>query len=158
MTANEQIHAALAAYCRGVDRLDDDSLMSAFHPEAILSGYGRRDRAVEEFVPFAINGLRHAYAGTQHRLSNIYIEIDGNQARVESYVTAEHLRVDGETRRLHVFTGRYIDAFENISGRWAIRSRTLRHDWTHDIELTGAMPGSWTDGARDRSDVVYDAL
>lgn len=155
--ANKQIRGALLSYCRGIDRLDLNTLMAAFHPGAMLEGYGSKAYAVERFAPFAISGLRGSYEATQHRLSNTTIERHGDKARVETYVLAFHV-VAGQERQLVTFNGRYIDDFEKRKGLWRIRTRRLRHDWSSTEPLQKPMPGTFVKSARDRSDALYCAL
>jgi hypothetical protein len=86
------IEDALRSYCRGIDRLHAPSIEAAFHPGAILEGYGSAEPVtIEEFVTNVLASLREKFAATQHRLSNVTIELDGDQALVESYVLAYHV-------------------------------------------------------------------
>ncbi|MCC6433785.1 MAG: nuclear transport factor 2 family protein [Acidimicrobiales bacterium] len=152
-----QINAALLTYCRGVDRLDEEALLAAFHPGAMLEGYAAKSYPVERFAPFAMTSLAATYAATQHRISNVAIEQHGDRARVESYVVAYHVTEPPE-RRLITFCGRYVDDFERIGGRWLIRTRRLRKDWDAVQVLEGSMSDQFVAGARDRSDAVYQPL
>ena len=156
---NSQIRSALTAYCRGVDRLDVESLTAAFHPGATLEGYGPKAYPIERFAPFAMQALPQSYEVTQHRLSNTTIERDGDKARVETYVLAFHVTAAQATadgaRQLVTFNGRYIDDFEAVDGVWRIRTRRLRHDWSSTDALGAPMAGVFQSGARDRSDAVY---
>lgn len=154
--AHEQISTALTAYCRGVDRLDAGSLRSAFHEDAALEGYGPRDRTVDEFVEMAMTGLARAYTATQHRISNITIEVSGDKARVESYVMADHFST--EPRRVDTFNGRYIDDFACRDGQWGITRRRLLRDWSEVTELGDEMAGVYADSRRDREDPLYSGL
>lgn len=151
-----QINAALLTYCRGVDRLDEAALLAAFHPGAVLEGYAAKAYPVERFAPFAMSSLAATYRATQHRITNAAIEQHGDKARVETYVQAFH--VQEAPRQLVVFCGRYIDDFERIDGRWAIRTRRLRRDWDAVQPLEGTMSDQFVDSARDRSDVLYSEL
>jgi len=148
--ARREIDTALLNYTRGVDRLDAATLAAAFHPGAMLDGYGRKEHAVEAFAPFAVDALRSAYAATQHRLTNITVEFDGDDAaRVESYVVADHLvRSESDDETIHTFAGRYLDRFERRDGRWAITRRSLRRDWTRADPVSGHMPGVFVDSER----------
>jgi len=81
----------LLSYTRGIDRLDAECVSSAFHPGAILHNYGPDPMTVENFVEYALPSLRKRYVATQHRVSNIRVEIVGGRALVESYVLAFHV-------------------------------------------------------------------
>ena len=147
------INDALRAYCRGIDRLDREALASAFHPGAALIDYGPEPTTIEAFVERAVTSLGKRFVATQHRLSNVSIEIDPSQstAKVESYVLAFHVETDGTTERLHTFNGRYIDRFEEREGGWKIARRTLRNDWSKVETIDTTMSGSWVRGSRSGS-------
>ena len=109
-----EIESAMRSYCRGIDRLDAASVLAAFHPGAVLEGYGDGlAMTVEQFAPHAIEKLRDKYVATQHRLSNITVDLrDDTTAVVESYVLAYHVMETAEGRTLVTFDGRYVDRFE----------------------------------------------
>jgi len=157
LEAHNQITAALLRYTRGIDRLDGELVASAFHPGAMCVDYGADPLAIEAFVTHAIPRLEQAFSSTQHRISNVAIELsaDRRSAVVEAYVLAFHVQ-QGETHpHLHTFNGRYIDRFEHRSGEWKIATRTLRVDWTKVEPIESDMGGTWVNSSRDRTDVVY---
>ncbi|GIR37190.1 MAG: hypothetical protein CM15mP49_25750 [Actinomycetota bacterium] len=51
---------------------------------------------IESFVEYALPSLKQRYYATQHRVSNIRVEIKDDKALVESYVLAYHVEM-GET-------------------------------------------------------------
>lgn len=148
----------LLSYTRGIDRLDAEYVSSAFHPGAILHNYGPDPMTIEDFVEYALPSLRNRYVATQHRVSNIRVEIVGSRALVESYVLAFHVESRNEINRLHTFNGRYIDEFEQLDGVWKIRKRQLRNDWSKVEDISEEMAGSsvWSKSSRDESDPIYD--
>ena len=113
---------------------------------------------VENFVEYALPSLRKRYVATQHRVSNIRVEIVGGRALVESYVLAFHVESRDEINRLHTFNGRYIDEFEQLEGVWKIRKRQLRNDWSKVEDISEEMAGSsvWLKSSRDGSDPIYN--
>jgi len=119
--------------------------------------YGADPMVIEDFVTYAIPRLRQAYLQTQHRMSNIAIEVaaDEQSAVSEAYVLAFHVQEADASHRLHTFNGRYIDHFERRDGEWKIATRTLRVDWTKVDTLDQTMGGAWVSSARDRTDVIY---
>jgi hypothetical protein len=111
------------------------------------------------FIEYALEKL--ANIRTQHRLSNILIELDGaNYARSESYVHAHHeadTRFGGE----HFIVGaRYLDLFEKRDGQWRIRERTLVLDYCSrmaatDVPGTGYFRNARIQGSKYPGDPVY---
>jgi len=88
----ESIRDCLMRYCRGVDRLDIEMLKEVYWPDSIddhilFKGSG------EKFIEF-VEPILAAMHMTMHKLGNIFIEIDGNIARVESYFDATHVLPD----------------------------------------------------------------
>ena len=153
----DEITSALLRYTRGIDRLDGDLVLSAFHPGAMCVDYGAEPMKIEDFVTYAIPRLGEAYSATQHRVSNVAIEFDeGNCSAIcEAYVLAFHVKQADAAPELHTFNGRYVDRFERRSDGWKVATRTLRVDWSRIETLDESMGGAWVESGRDRSDVVY---
>lgn len=173
-----QVERCLLAYARGIDRLDAELVLSAFHRGATLDGYGSETLAVEAFVELALPGLRAGFRSTQHRLSNVFVEGREGAVVAESYILATHVeedaaaaerlfnapskkssahdRGDGAAGRLFTFAGRYVDRLTERDGQWRIAHRRLRYDWSKVEEIDEAMPGPWLRGARDRTDPIYE--
>jgi hypothetical protein len=151
------IEDALRSYCRGIDRLHAPSIVAAFHPGAALVDYGPQPLRIEEFVEHALASLGSKFVATQHRLSNVTVEVTGDRALVESYMLAYHVEATGGERRLHTFSGRYIDRFEERHGAWKIAQRTLRNDWSMVVPMGESMSGSWVASGRAGSpDPIFD--
>jgi len=149
----QQIDEALRAYCRGIDRLEPEILASAFHPGAMLHGYGARSQPSEAFAPFVVAALGRTYRSTQHSISNTTITFDdaGTAAKVETYVTAIHVLAaddDHPGERLHVARGRYIDRAAPRDGEWRLTERHLRIDVTETRDCGEPMPGHWVPSGR----------
>ena len=153
-----EIVDALLSYTRGIDRLDKESVISAFHPGAILNNYGPEPMPIEDFVEYALPSLKQRYSATQHRVSNIRIEIKEDRALVESYVLAYHVKSSESSKQLHTFNGRYIDTFALRDAHWKISERFLRNDWSKVDDITEEMAGSsvWVKSRRDSDDPIYD--
>ncbi len=152
-----EIVDCLLSYTRGIDRLDKESVISAFHPGAILNNYGKEPMLIEDFVEYALPSLQQRYTATQHRVSNIRVEIKEDRALVESYVLAYHIESGEDSNRLHTFNGRYIDTFTFLDGHWKISERFLRNDWSKIDDITNEMAGSsiWVKSSRDIDDPIY---
>ena len=156
--AEKQIMNCLLSYTRGIDRLDPDAILAAFHPGALLEGY-QVDALVpiEDFALPVTERLRKRYSSTQHRLSNTKIDFNDNGAIAESYILAYHVQPADEDspERLWTFSGRYIDYFEDRDGQWRIAKRFLRADWTRIETIDEKMPNKFIAGSRDESDPIY---
>ena len=154
-----QIDAALLDYCRGIDGLDPELVATAFHPGAVLSGYGGDPMDIDTFADVACTSLQKRFTATQHRISNTAVDFaaDGASASVETYVTADHIKPTEAGDVLHAFTGRYIDRFEERDGAWKITTRALRHDWSEIRPLGEPMRGEWVPADRTRRAAPSDS-
>jgi hypothetical protein len=119
------IKAAVAAYSRGLDRLDEQLMLSAYWPDGTDDRY---DGDISVFVEQSVR-LHSQFSWTMHCLQNHLIEFDpdGETARGELYVTA--LLQSREPQRLHTFYGRYLDHYERRhGGEWRIFRRVCVHE------------------------------
>ncbi len=154
-----QIDRCLLAYTRGIDRLDPELIATGFHPNAELEGYGTAGTTtIEAFIERAIPSLRDRFVNTQHRMNNTTAELRGDHVATKTYVLAHHLQAgasDDEPSRLLLFSGRYIDRFDEVDGAWRITHRRLRYDWSTIETVNASMPGEWVMGSRDTTDASY---
>jgi hypothetical protein len=141
---------ALRTYCRGIDRLDAPTILRAFHPGAQLIDYGPEPMPIEAFVDRVLVSLGQRFIATQHRVSNIMVEIDasGTTATMEAYVLAFHVQQTDDGQRLHTFDGRYIDRCELRNGEWRIAQRHLRVDWSRIERIESPMGSTWVPSGR----------
>jgi hypothetical protein len=150
------IHDALLRYTRGVDRLDEELLRSAYHPDAI-DDHGIFRGTVEEFIAWAFAGHRAGHHGEQHYITNHTCEIDGDVAHTETYFMMVGRNRTGTPVTLH--GGRYIDQFERREGNWRIAHRVSMVEWTGGVTEADLPPVDRKENgtvARDRSDTSYD--
>lgn len=127
----EVIHA----YSRGLDRADADLLLATCWPDAEVD-YGFFRGEAHPFLSNMPTGLK-SYRNTQHQISNTLIEIDGNEARAESYLTAHHYKeVDGGDDTEMTYIGRYLDHFEKRGDLWKISFRKIVMTWHQDAKVT----------------------
>ncbi len=142
-------------YCRSVDRLDVAVGHSVFHEDShadfgasyVGPGRGWIDYICIEHLRF----LHHS-----HQVSNIIIEIDGDRAGSESYVTATLRRQEGDRIIQHEFWARYVDTWSKRDGDWAIDTRHCIVDYGSTREVD-ALPGN-PRSKRDASDPSYGVL
>lgn len=152
-----EIIDCLHRYARGMDRLDRDLVLSAYHADAI-DDHGSIIAPAEEFVDWAFRyhagQVRH-----QHYVSNHSIELDGDTSHVETYFT--FVGTDRQPPApLLVYGGRYVDRFERRDGRWAIAARLCLVEWQTEapsLRTPEAMGAHAAVGVitRDRTDASY---
>lgn len=153
----QRIWECMLRYARGMDRLDVELALSAYHPGAI-EDHGPVIAPCEQFVPNVIGFHRAQELATQHTLTNHTCEIDSDIAHAETYVHCLSVLPSGQSR---VGYGRFVDRLEKRDGRWGIVSRVSLPTGTIeapsvDIHAGAAyLPGSLVRSSRDRDDPSY---
>ncbi|HYC03015.1 MAG TPA: nuclear transport factor 2 family protein [Azospirillaceae bacterium] len=117
-----KIRECLMRYCRALDCADSHVLASCYWPDGPAAAF------VEQAVP-ALRAMRRAL----HKIGNVLIELDGEEARVESFVVAYHSLPDSLGGAEAVVGGRWIDRFEKRAGVWRIASRRFQLDWCRNV-------------------------
>lgn len=156
LLAKQAITEQIYRYCRAMDRIDNDLGKTVWHGDG-LADYGPIFRGKgNEYVEWVEN--QHlATVDRSHQVSNILIEVRGESATSEAYVTAALRRRsdDGKLTQLTI-RGRYLDRWSRRDGRWAIDERRYAHDFDDIRDITEVLFVGW--GARDRSDLLYSLI
>lgn len=153
------IHDCLVRYCRAVDRLDRDLLLTCYHDDAI-DDHGVFVGGPEAFADWVMAYHSQAQHATQHIITNHSCDLDGDVAHAETYYMFAAMNVAGAP--LTIAGGRYIDRFERRAGRWAIAARKVAGDWHGAPGESILSPegraalNSGTKPSRDRSDPSYE--
>lgn len=155
----QDILDVVTRYCRGVDRLDRELLVSCYHPEALddhIVFIGDR----EEFADWVTQLHTQHQTSTHHSISNHTCDLDGDVAHTETYYVYSGVNRDGSP--VTKAGGRYIDRFERRDGQWAIAARKTLLDWegTPDDKVFTSRErvedeASEDEASRDRSDPSY---
>jgi hypothetical protein len=154
----QEILDCITAYCRGVDRMDRDLLLSTYHPDAI-DDHGQIVGSREAFVDWLFDLTSRNHVATTHIIANHYCTIEGDIAHAETYYIAAPMRK--VEPQLMLSGGRYIDRLERRNGKWAIAVRKVVKDWwgqPGDSAKSGVPPEIVNQSAppsRDRSDPSY---
>jgi hypothetical protein len=141
-------------YCRAVDRLDVPLGHSIFHPDSHASfpTYEGPGRGWIDAVCVAhLNFLHHS-----HQVTNVILEIDGDRAGSEAYVTATLRAREGERIVQREFWARYVDAWSRRDGEWAIDRRECVVDFDSVRDVTPI--GGGVRARRDLGDPSYAVL
>ncbi len=156
--AKQDLHELTARYCRGIDRADEEILMSVWHEDATVD-YGFMKGSAQEFSRM-MTAMNDEIIRTIHCVSNELFEVDGDAAVGETYLFSISTRLlDGQEIDTLV-GGRYLDRFEKRNSEWRLSHRTFIMDWNMNQPSTGEWEegrfGALTShGKRDRTDFVY---
>lgn len=156
LNARQTIAELIYRYCRSVDRLDPNLGYTIWHDDAVAD-YGDFYRGDGPGVIDLICEQHRHLLYHSHEVSNIIIDIEGDRAGSEAYVTANLRMKQGEQIRQMTVWSRYIDQWSRRSGRWAIDKRIAVRDFD---EIRDVVPLSslTSEGSRDTSDPSYNVL
>ena len=151
-----EIASQMANYCRAVDRMDRDLLLSVFHPDATMEYTDRfPNGTVSEFVDFVWK-FHGTLISHSHQITNSIIRLWGDKAGSEFYVSAGLWFIDPEDGKTKEFfiRARYLDRWLRSGETWLITKRFIATDLR---ELREVSPME-TNGRRDRQDRSYEFL
>jgi ketosteroid isomerase-like protein len=153
----QAITEGLYRYCRSMDRMDKDLFRRTFHPDMVAQYTPEHIvRSAEEFIEWMWAHHRR-YHNHSHQVSNILIEVDGDEAGSESYVHARLTRRLPNGRfELMTVMGRYIDRWEKRDGNWKIAHRRYLHDIMDMREIDDLIPAGTSFAVRDPDDITRD--
>ena len=153
----QDILDCLIRFSRGMDRLDRELFLTAFHSDAVIAA-GPFVGSPVALYEWASKLHDQGQRATHHNLLNHTCEISGDVAHTETYYLFVGRNRD-ETNWLA--GGRYIDRLERRNGVWKIALRTNAIEWSGmvptmpipfadipDINLNGAP-------ARGKEDPSY---
>ena len=155
MVAKAAITEALYRYCRSMDRMDRDLALGCWHEGATVDYVDIFQGTGSGFVEWVWTAhqpmLRHS-----HQITNILVEVTGDRACSEAYVTAV-LWAGPESRPVEIVTrGRYLDAWSRRDGRWAIDRRIYLTDLMSTTPLPDtALAAVSAPSHRDTDDPSY---
>lgn len=162
-SAQQAIHDALAAYCRGMDRCDLALAASGWHVDATAHYLDHPSRPFIEVLESG-QALIATKAGVAHRILNVHIVVAGDRAVSEAYGDSviQEYPADGIVVERQ-YRGRYIDRWQYRDGRWAICHRRYIADIFAEHRLDIADWPEWAlraskAGREDESYEAYDWL
>ncbi len=134
LAAKQAITEVLYRYCHAVDRIDPDLGSQIWHPDGLAHYEGIFEGTGSGFMAFVLDSHRKTDA-TSHQLTNVLVDVDGERATSESYITA-CVRAGGTDV---VVRGRYSDTWSRRAGEWRIDDRRYRHDIVQMIPVADQL-------------------
>jgi hypothetical protein len=161
------IRETLSRYCRGVDRMDRALTRSCWHEDGSADYRGMFAGGADALLDWMWK-LHEQMETHSHQITNVLIELAGDRAVSEAYVTVVLRTKPGRAPARDLWSrGRYVDRWSRRDGRWAIDQRRSRRDgrWAIDQRLflndwatslpAGDEPGAPFSGRRDSADASY---
>lgn len=115
------IRSTLDRYCHGMDRADRNMAEGTFFEDATVHYYDLHEGTAQSFVDWAWQ----THAGLwriRHQIDNLLIELDGDTASSEAYVTVV-LWTEPPNVAEVCSRGRYLDHWRKQDGHWRITHR-----------------------------------
>jgi SnoaL-like domain len=137
LLAKQAITEVLYRYCHAVDRIDPELGAMIWHEDGLALYDGIFEGTGTEFIDFVFAQHRNCDA-TSHQLTNVLIDVGGEKATSQSYVTA-CIRTSGVDV---IVRGRYLDTWSRRKGTWRIDERRFTSDLMQvvpvgDLDLLG---------------------
>lgn len=154
LLAKQAISEVVYRYCRSMDRMDVELGYTVWHDGGtanygpLYSGTGRG------FIEWVTEYHRQLTA-MSHQVANILIDVNGDKADSESYITVALYSSNGGKETLTTGRGRYLDQWSFRNGRWAIDHRDFILDFDFTSEIKTNFPGWYT---RDKDDKSYHVI
>lgn len=122
------ITEVLYRYCRAIDRMDRELAESVWHPDG-TADYGPTFRGSASELLDSMWTNHAKLLGHSHQVTNILIEVNGDRAASEAYVTGTLWDLTESGALAHmVAVGRYLDEWSRRAGVWAIDHRHFVYD------------------------------
>jgi 3-phenylpropionate/cinnamic acid dioxygenase small subunit len=126
--AHLEISQALYRYAQAIDGKDFSLLETVFTPDAVIHYDlpGGTRLPFPEMVAWLAQVLQ-IFSKTQHCVSNVLVEVSGDEANSTCYLSAAHEQIAADGgRSTFVDHGTYHDRWVRTAKGWRIRERVLR--------------------------------
>lgn len=163
----QEIEQLMYRHARSLDRMDAELMKSTYwedaieeHQDPIYPDLFQWNDNAWTFVPVAMEGFQNLKV-TQHRISNVLIELDGNRAVAETYVWAYHVHEENGIDKEGILGGRHHFKLEKRKDEWRILHRSTVFDWNQNQDSSAIWSEKFADKyrtKRDRSDDSYNYL
>lgn len=139
VVAEHAIRRVMTLYCRAADRRDHALMRSILHDDAFLD-LGHFRGGADQFIAYA--AAFPPVGSSQHHITNLLVEIDGDHAEAETYCVAIHGGLPyGAARQDCTVFVRYLDQFERRDGQWRISRHVVVWDWNQNVPSTDCWTG-----------------
>ncbi|CAH1605941.1 Nuclear transport factor 2 family protein [Vibrio jasicida] len=163
----QDITEVIFRHARSLDRMDAELMKSTYwedaiedHQDPIFPDLFFYNDNAHAFVEPAMKGFE-AIKMTQHRISNILIEVDCDTATAESYVLAYHVHEEDGVDKEGILGGRHLYRFERRDGVWKMVHRFTAFDWNQNQDASAVWSPDFEDkyvGKRNKSDESYEYI
>jgi hypothetical protein len=149
----QEIAEVLFRRVRASDRRDIELALTCYHDGATEEHEGFSGTAVEFLSEHSMSAPTSTGQVTclWHSLTNVLIDLQGEDANVESYYFGVVVRNSDQGSMHCQIGGRYVDKFAYRNSRWAITHRTVVCDWS---KVAPAAPSYWELTGQDETKII----
>ena len=152
----QAIRDLIYTYCRAVDRLDVVLGHSIWHDDGYADYGADYYQGPGKGVIDTICQHHLGLTSHSHQVTNVLIELQGDDAGSESYVSGT-MRMEREGKLIHLGVwGRYLDRWQRRDGRWGLLHRVVVFD--HEEMREVQAMGRESRATRDTADPSYAVL
>lgn len=153
LVAKQAITEVLYRRARAGDRRDVDLALTCYHEGATEDHEGFAGTVADFLKDVSIisPNSKAPVRSLWHFISNVLIELRGEEADVESYHIALVERDAGDGVTQSFIGGRYLDVFAFKAGKWAIQHRDVVFDWSR---VESPTPAYWDVAGLDVSKIL----
>jgi SnoaL-like domain len=136
VSVEDRLHIAetMAGFAAGIDTRDWALLRSVFTDQIDVD---YRSWRIDSYGPTSADAwvaratrLFPGFDGTQHALSNLRFEVDGDSATCHAYVRADHYLVNKFGDSMFTIGGMYSDRMVRNGDGWLITGKKLQVMWS----------------------------
>lgn len=129
----QKLHENLMLYVRGIDRMDEGLMKSTYWPDS-WDDHGLFIGPGQDWPAAGCTWRENVY-NVNHHVSNVLVEVGGDQAKRES--TFMVVTNQKEPAISFFLGGRYLDLCEKRDGEWRVLHRTCVWDWFESYPTRG---------------------
>lgn len=143
LVAEREIYRALTRIARAMDRRDWTALDTIMLPD-ISGDLGTGPLAGRDEVVALIRSFLDDCGPTQHLLGNVLIDISGDTAASQTYVSDMHVGVGKMSGKTFATLGDYQDRWKKVDGVWRMCHRAkLNRAHIGSYDVLGSGPPHW---------------
>jgi len=144
LLAEREISRQLIRFARAMDARDWTAL-DTITVDDIRADLGAGELAGRDALVANMRSFLDACGPTQHLLGNIIIEVDGDTATSEAYVSDMHLGTGERVGDTFCTLGDYHDQWRRVDGCWLMTwRRKLNRALLGNIDVLGGGPQGWS--------------
>jgi hypothetical protein len=128
MLDHHDIRRALAEYCHGCDRMDRIRMASVYLEDS-WDDHGIYKCSGAELAERVTSSLKVNWEMCMHQLGQSIINVNGDEAGVETYFLAFLRRRTEAGPEIVSQGGRYVDRFRRTADGWKVEKRICMTEW-----------------------------